>query len=92
MSPEQLLGNQIQEISNKIDNLNMELTGVLKNTSEIMKNIKNLKASGATPEFLERRQKQFQEADLRKQNLMKKLKQLESDLARKEKEKASSTS
>lgn len=91
LSPEQLLGNQIYEITNKIDNLNVELTSVLKNTSEIKRNIKNLEASGATPELLERRKKQQQESDLRKENILKKLKQLETELSRKEKEKMTAT-
>ena len=90
LTPDKLLNNQIQELSNKIDNMNMELTSVLKNTADIVKNIKTLESSGASPDLLERRRKQHADANTRKQNIMKKLKLLETELARKEKERSSS--
>jgi hypothetical protein len=89
LSPEKLLESQIQEINNKIDQLNLELTIVLKSATDISKNILKLEASGASAELLERRRKQWEENNSRKQNLVKKTKQLEVELARKEKEKSS---
>jgi len=87
LSPQQLLDSQIQETNNKIDQLNMELTVVLKSASDISKNIKNLESSGASVELLDRRRKKWEENNSRKLNLMKKIKQLETELNRKEKEK-----
>jgi len=87
LSPRQLLDSQIQETNNKIDQLNMELTVVLKSASDISKNIKNLESSGASVELLDRRRKKWEENNSRKLNLMKKIKQLETELNRKEKEK-----
>lgn len=88
LSPSQLLDNQINELNSRIDNLNSELTTILKSTSDIAKNIKNLEASGTSPEILQRRRKQWEEHEFRKNNVMKKLKLLEAEIARKEKERA----
>ena len=68
----------------------MELATVLKAGTDISKNVKNLEASGSPAELLERRRKQWEENNSRKSNLVKKIKQLETELARKEREDKSS--
>ena len=88
MSPQQLLTSQIQETNNKIDQLNMELTTVLKAGTDISRNIKNLEANGASAELVDRKRKLWEENNSRKVNLIKKTKLLETELARKEKEKS----
>ena len=85
LNPERLLTIQIQDLNNKIDNLNIDLASVLKSIADITKNIKNLGSSGASSEILEKRRKQWNEQDHRKQNIMRKLKMLESEVARKQK-------
>jgi len=89
LSPTQLLDNQLEEIHGKIDNLNNELTNILKTTFELNKSLKTSEANGSSNEFIERKMKQKEDYNLRKDNIMKKLKLLENELQRKEKEKTS---
>jgi len=89
LSPTQMLDTQIEEIHGKIDNLNNELTNILKTTFELNKSLKTFEANGSSNEFIERKMKQKDDYNFRKDNIMKKLKLLENELQRKEKEKGS---
>lgn len=86
LNPQKLLGIQIQELNEKIDNFNVELASVLKSLADMTLNIKTLESSNAALDILERRRKQWNELDHRKQSIVKKLKMLEAEVARKEKE------
>ena len=86
LSPDKLLESQIEELNVKIDKFNAEVTSILKSNYDAVRNIKNLESSGASNELLERRRKQWQEQEVRKQNILKKLKLLEGEVERKEKE------
>ena len=92
MNPAGLLNTQIEALNDKIDNLNIDLTSVLKSLTDVTGNIKRLETSGASNEILTRRRKQWTDLDLRKQNIIKKLRMLEAEVGKKEKEKKSAAS
>ena len=89
LSPDELLDIQISDINSKIDNLNEDMTNLLKSSAEVAQNLKNLEQSNASPDVIERRKRELNEQEHRKQNIVKKLKLLEGELSRKEKERGS---
>ena len=86
LSPKKLLSNQINELHSKIDVLNAELTSIIKTSSGIKVNLRNLEIQNTSSEILERRRKQLQECQMRKENITKKLRLLDTEIKRKEKE------
>lgn len=86
LSPKKLLANQTNELHSKIDTLNAELTSIIKTSSGIKVNLRNLEKQNTSSEILERRRKQLQECQIRKENITKKLKLLDTEIKRKEKE------
>ena len=89
LSPDELLDIQISDINSKIDNLNEDMTNLLKSSAEVAQNLKNLEQSNASSDVIERRKRELNEQEHRKQNIVKKLKLLEGELSRKEKERGS---
>lgn len=92
MNPDRLASLQIEELYDKVDTLNMELTNVLKSSANLSLNIRQLQQSNASEEFLEKRTKQWNELDVRRNNILKKLNILEEDIRRKQKEMSTSSS
>ena len=86
LSPKKLLSNQINELHSKIDILNAELTSIIKTSSGIKVNLRNLEIQNTSSEILERRRKQLQECQMRKENITKKLRLLDTEIKRKGKE------
>ena len=84
LSPKKLLSNQINELHSKIDILNAELTSIIKTSIKV--NLRNLEIQNTSSEILERRRKQLQECQMRKENITKKLRLLDTEIKRKEKE------
>jgi hypothetical protein len=89
VQPSELLMMQLSEMRSKTDALNNELTSVMKQTVESGERLQQATEAGASEEVVVRRKAAISELQSRKQNLMKKLKMLEQDVERKEKELAS---
>ena len=87
MTPYQLLDTQINELEGRLDNLNAELTTVIKTGAELASSIEKLENKNASRELIERRKRQLDDNLSQRNNLMKKLKSLESQIGRKRKEK-----
>ena len=87
MTPTELLDIQISELEGRVDNLNAELATVMKTRSDLAMNIEKLKEKNVGAELIGRRKQQLDDTQLQKDNLMKKLKSLEAQIARKRKEK-----
>ena len=87
MTPTELLDQQISELEGRVDNLNAELTGAIKTGAELASSIEKLEQKNGSRELIERKRRQLDETLAQRKNLMKKLKSVESQIARKRKEK-----
>ena len=87
MTPLELLDQQISELEGRVDNLNAELTGAIKTGAELASSIEKLEQMGSNRELIERRKRQLDDTMVQRSHLMKKLKSVESQIARKKKEK-----
>ena len=87
MTPTELLDQQISELEGRVDNLNAELTGAIKTGAELASSIEKLEQKSGSRELIERKRRQLDETLAQRKNLMKKLKSVESQIARKRKEK-----
>ena len=86
LSPKQLLESQINELQGRMDNLNAKLTSVLKTGTELKLNIERLHGRGADKALIDQRTQQLKDTELQKENILKKLKAVEQQMAKKEKE------
>ena len=87
MTPSELLDIQISELEGRVDNLNAELTGAIKTGAELASSIEKMEQKNVSRELVDRRKQQLDDTIAQRNNLMKKLKSLESQIARKRKEK-----
>ncbi len=88
LTPNDLLASQINELQGRSDNLNAELTSVLKTGAELASSIERLEKNKANKELIERRKQQLLNTTSQRENLMKKIKSLQSQITKKQKEKA----
>ena len=87
MTPTELLDQQISELEGRVDNLNAELTGAIKTGAELASSIEKLEQKNGSRDLIDRKRRQLDETLAQRKNLMKKLKSVESQIARKRKEK-----
>ena len=87
MTPTELLDVQICELEGRVDNLNAELTSTIKTGAELTSSIDKLEEKNVGKEIIDRRKRQLDDTMVQRDNLIKKLKSLESQIARKRKEK-----
>ena len=87
MTPTELLDRQISELEGRVDNLNAELTGTIKTGAELASSIEKMEQKSGNRDLIERRKRQLDDTMAQRNNLMKKLKSIESQIARKRKEK-----
>lgn len=86
MTPSELLDIQISELEGRVDNLNAELTSTIKTGAELASIIEKLVNKNVAKEIIERRKRQLEDTQMQRNSLMKKLKSLETQIARKRKE------
>ena len=91
LTPNELLDNQIDELQGRVDNLNAELTNVMKTGAEIALSINKLEGNKSNRALTERRKQQLIDNTSQKENLLKRLRALEAQISRKAKEKATAT-
>lgn len=86
MSPDEMIHSQIDELYTKIDHFNTSIISIVKSSSRLLENLQSLQANAASSEIINRTRKQWEEQNLQKENILKKLKLLEEEVFRKEKE------